>query len=169
MKDKTKYIAFMGMLFALAIALSIFESVISSFIALPPGVKIGLSNIVVMYALLFMGKSKALLLVFLKAVFAFLTRGLIAGALSLTGGITSIIVLLLLFNLAVKKQYYIFSICGAIAHNLGQLLLIRLLLSTSYSLFYAPVLIISGVIMGAITSISLKVLMPVLENLNIKL
>ncbi len=167
MKIETKKITFIGMLFSLAIALSFIENFIATFFALPVGVKIGLSNIVVMYALICMGKANSLILVFLKALFAFLTRGIIAGLLSFSGGLISFIVLSSLLFLANKKQYYIFSLCGAISHNLGQLIVISLLLNTSYSLFYAPVLIISGAIMGFITSISLKVLMPVLEKINI--
>ena len=63
------------MLFALAIALSYLESLVSPLLGLMPAIKLGLSNIVVMYALLFLRTRTALLLVVLKALFAFLTRG----------------------------------------------------------------------------------------------
>ncbi len=156
----------MGMFFALAIALSFLESLLVGFFALPPGVKIGLANIVVMYAFLCLGKTKALLLIVLKAIFALLTRGLIAGMLSLCGGLLSFAILLLLYKQVIKKQYYIISVCSAIAHNIGQLLFLNIILDANYSLYYAPVLIISGLIMGAVTSISLKILLPHLNRMK---
>lgn len=67
-----------------------------------PAIKLGLSNIVVMYALLFLRTRTALLLVVLKALFAFLTRGATAGFLSLCGGALSLAVMLVLLQLPVS-------------------------------------------------------------------
>lgn len=83
--QKARETAWTGMLFALAIALSYLESLVSPLLGLMPAIKLGLSNIVVMYALLFLRTRTALLLVVLKALFAFLTRGATAGFLSLCG------------------------------------------------------------------------------------
>ena len=71
--QKARETAWTGMLFALAIALSYLESLVSPLLGLMPAIKLGLSNIVVMYALLFLRTHTALLLVVLKALFAFLT------------------------------------------------------------------------------------------------
>lgn len=49
--NKTRQVALSGLLFALAMALSFMESAITPLLGLIPGVKIGLANIVVMYAL----------------------------------------------------------------------------------------------------------------------
>ena len=57
-----------GLLFALAIALSMLESTITPLLGFMPGVKLGLANIVVMYALLFIGKKQAFTLAVLKAL-----------------------------------------------------------------------------------------------------
>ena len=70
--QKARETAWTGMLFALAIALSYLESLVSPLLGLMPAIKLGLSNIVVMYALLFLRTRTALLLVVLKALFAFL-------------------------------------------------------------------------------------------------
>lgn len=67
--QKAKTVARLGMLFALAMALSFFESVITPLLGLMPAMKLGLANIVVMYAMLFMKRRQALLLVLLKAFF----------------------------------------------------------------------------------------------------
>ena len=85
-KNKTKKLTTMAMLFALAIVLSFVESLIAPMFALPPGVKLGLGNIVVMYCMVYMGYSSAFQVSALKGLFSFLTRGFTAGVLSFTGG-----------------------------------------------------------------------------------
>ena len=97
--EKAKNVARLGMLFALAIALSFCESCLTPLLGLMPAMKLGLSNIVVMYALLYLSKRQALALVLLKALFALLTRGVSAGFLSLCGGLVSWGVLCLLLVL----------------------------------------------------------------------
>ena len=83
---KARQTALLGMLFALSMALSFLESMLTPFFGLMPAMKLGLSNIVVMYAVLFLNRRSALYLVLLKALFALLTRGVTAGFLSLCGG-----------------------------------------------------------------------------------
>ena len=61
--QKSREVAWTGMLFALAIALSFLESAITPLLGLMPAMKLGLSNIVVMYALLFLRTRMAMLLV----------------------------------------------------------------------------------------------------------
>ena len=85
-------VALGGVLFALAMVLSFAESSIAPLLGLAPGMKLGLANVVVMYALLFLGGRAALALVLLKAGFGLLTRGAVAGLLSLAGGLLSLLV-----------------------------------------------------------------------------
>ena len=68
--NKSRRIAWMGLLFALAIVLSFVESLITPLLGLMPAVKLGLSNVVIMYALLFLPRRYAAALVVLKALFA---------------------------------------------------------------------------------------------------
>lgn len=79
--NKTHSIALSGLLFALAMALSFIEGTLV-IPGLLPGMKLGLANIVVMYALFFMGPKQALVLDVLKAFFVFLVSGWTAGFLS---------------------------------------------------------------------------------------
>ena len=119
---KTRQIALSGLLFALAMALSFVEGtlVISGLL---PGMKLGLANIVVMYALFFMGPGQALALDLLKAGFVFLVSGPTAGFLSFCGGMLSLLVMWLLYYvLPLRPTWFILSVCGALAHNIGQLL-----------------------------------------------
>lgn len=166
---KAKEVALSGVLFALAMALSFLESVLAPMLGLMPGIKIGLANVVVMYALFFMGWRQALLLTLLKSFFVLLTRGPVAGFLSCCGGLCSLVVMVLLSKLPWKPTYLILSACGAVAHNMGQLLGASLLLSSAFALGYAPVLLVSGLVMGAITSLSLQVVLPALNRLGFHL
>lgn len=168
MRNQTKRVATLGMMFALMSVLSFLEGTLVPLLGLPPGVKLGLANIVVMYALFFLGGKSAITLAVLKGMFSFLTRGVTAGVLSLTGGILSV-----LFMLLLKKHWYgvtnfILSVCGAVMHNCGQLLAIRLfLMQSTYTIYYLPILLISGLVMGGITSVTLNTLLPALEKLNL--
>ena len=85
-KGAARRVALLGVLFALAAVLSLFEGALAGAMGLPPGVKPGLANTVVMFALLFLGLPPAACLAVLKALLALLTRGAVAGALSLCGG-----------------------------------------------------------------------------------
>ena len=147
---KAKEVALLGVLFALAMALSFMESALTPLLGLLPAMKLGLSNVVVMFALLFLPRRQALLLAILKAVFALLTRGVTAGFLSLCGGGASFAVLCLL--------------CGALAHNIGQLCGAAVLLSDHMALAYAPVLLCAGTVVGSLTWAVSRAVFPALRR-----
>lgn len=160
MKGKIQKLTLAAMLFAIAIVLSVVENMIPVPVPIP-GIKYGLANIVVMYCLLLLGNGYASSLVLLKGVFSCLSKGLTAGALSITGGILSLAVMLLLKKLSKGTcSYTLLSIAGAICHNIGQLLMITVLYANSYLWAYLPVLLVSGVLMGILTAVLLKYLMP---------
>lgn len=163
---KTKKLTTMAMLFALAIVLSFVEGMVVPLFGLPPGIKLGLSNIVVMYCMIYMGFSSAFELSFLKAFFVFLSRGFTASLLSLLGGVFSILIMYaLLIILKDKVNYYTLSVFGALFHNLGQLVGASLLLSSGFPIMYLPILSVSAVVMGLATGATLKVVIPALKRL----
>ena len=164
--QKARETAFTGMLFALAMTLSFLESLVSPLLGLMPAMKLGLANIVVMYALVFLRGRTALMLVLLKALFSFLTRGATAGFLSLCGGLLSFLVLCLMLHAPFSVTGYIFSACGALAHNLGQLLGAALLLSSRLALGYAPALMVAGLAVGAVTALLSRTLFPMLGRIT---
>ena len=156
--QKSREVAWTGMLFALAIALSFLESAITPLLGLMPAMKLGLSNLVVTYALLFLNARTAAELVLLKALFALLTRGPTAGFLSLCGGVLSFLVLWRLLHLPASPGELIFTVSGALAHNIGQLLGASVLLSSAMALGYAPVLLVAGLCVGALSCVLSKAL-----------
>ena len=145
---KTHEIALSGLLFALAMALSFIEGTLV-IPGLAPGMKLGLANIVVMYALFFMGARQALYLDLLKALFVFLVSGWV-----------------LYYKLPFRPTWFILSVCGALSHNIGQLLGAGLILSSAMSLYYAPVMLVLGLVMGALTSLTLRAILPALGRLG---
>ncbi len=164
--SKTQNMVLAAMIFAVALVLSIVENMLPPLPIAVPGVKFGLSNIAVMYALFFLGSKQAYLIAILKGGFVFITRGIIAGALSLSGGILSITVMLLLLLLFREKISYLsISIFGAVSHNIGQFLVIILLYTGMNILPYLPVLLISGVVAGIITSTLLRFILPAFKRL----
>lgn len=159
--------AFMGLLFATAMVFSFVESMLPVLPMLPPGVKLGLSNIVTMYALFSMGTSSGFTIAVLKSLFVALTRGAVAGALSLAGGITAICLMLLLALLpGVRKNYLLLSIFGGVGHNLGQILMASVLLQNQWVLASLPLLVLSGVGMGVVTGLTLRAVMPYINRLK---
>lgn len=165
-KGAARRVALLGVLFALAAVLSLFEGALAGAMGLPPGVKPGLANTVVMFALLFLGLPPAACLAVLKALLALLTRGAVAGALSLCGGLFSVGVMWLLRRFA-KPTPFILSASGALAHNAGQLAVFAALWGTRGAralVWYAPVLAVSGLVMGALTALALRALVPAMKK-----
>jgi len=162
-KSKAYKTAFMGLMLGLALALSFLESLLPVLPYLPVGVKLGLSNIVTMYCLFFMGAKESFSIAFLKSAFVMLMRGPVGGALSLAGGVASITVMLLLKKIPMLTEQ-ILSIAGAISHNVGQLIMAVVILKSIYAIYYLPVMILSGALMGVITGILLRVVLPYLQN-----
>lgn len=163
---KTKKLVLTGLFFAIALVLSIIEGSLPPVPIPVPGVKFGLSNIAVMYALFFLTKSQAFTIAVLKAVFVTVTRGIIAGILSFSGGILSLILMLILMIVFKDRiSYMVLSITGAIAHNIGQFIAISFIYAGMYLLAYLPVLLIAGVIAGIITATLLRFIIPAFRKL----
>lgn len=166
---KVKRLALMGLLFALAMALSFLESLLPALPMLPPGIRLGLSNIVTMYALFVLGPVSGFTIAVLKALFVLLTRGAVAAAMSAAGGVFSVTIMLLLSLLpGIKEQYLLLSVFGGAAHNIGQLVMARFIINNQYVWYYFPVLLAAGLLMGAITGMALRVVLPYLNRLNLK-
>ena len=166
---KVKRLALMGLLFALAMALSFLESLLPALPMLPPGIRLGLSKIVTMYALFVLGPVSGYTIAILKAVFVLLTRGAVAAAMSAAGGVFSVTIMLLLSLLpGIKEQYLLLSVFGGAAHNIGQLVMARFIINNQYVWYYFPVLLAAGLLMGAITGMALRVVLPYLNRLNLK-
>ena len=79
--EKTRRVALMGLLFALSVVLSFLEGTLTPLLGLPPGVKLGLANVVVLFAPFFLAPGSALTLVLIYRFFVLIPRGAMDGAL----------------------------------------------------------------------------------------
>ncbi|MGI6577956.1 MAG: Gx transporter family protein [Eubacteriales bacterium] len=165
--QKTRLLVLTALLFAMALVLSIIENYLPVLIPSVPGVKFGLSNIAVMYALFFLKKSQAFAIAALKSLFAMATRGVIAGLLSFSGGILSLLIMIVLMCIFGNRiSYVLLSITGSIFHNIGQLAAVALVYTSLYTFAYFPVLLITGVLAGIATATLLRVIIPALKKLG---
>lgn len=155
--------ALLGLLAALAAALSFLEGLLP---VIPiPGAKLGLSNIVIMYALTSLNLPCALALAVVKAAFALL-RGGSAFLMSLAGGLLSTLVMAGALRLLHGRVSFIgVGILGAVAHNGAQLAVAMLLLSPAL-IGYGPWLLLLAVAAGTATGLTLNIVMPALQRLS---
>ena len=155
----------MGLMFALAMVLSYVESMITV-PGLPPGVKLGLSNIVTMYCVFFLGWKQAYTLAVLKGFFALLTRGFTAACMSPAGGLVSVMLLLILPK-KLNLSYTLISVLGSLGHNFGQLLMASVIMKSGFVIYYLPIMAVSGVGMGVATGVLLRVMLPYMNKLQL--
>ena len=135
---------------------AILISLLEAYIPVPvplPGVKLGMGNIVIIIAVVFMNLKDVFFIVIVRCfVVAVLSKGIIVLVFSLTGGILSAFLMWLLY----KKLHNFFSIrgisiAGAIIHNIGQVLIASIILNESIVIYYLPILLISSIVTGFIT------------------
>lgn len=156
-----------AIMLSLIMVLAVLENMLPPLLPAMPGVRLGLSNIVTMYALFTIDKKTAVMLNALKSVFVFLTRAAMAALLSFMGGMLSVFVIMVLNALIGKRvSYTALSVAGAVFHNIGQLIGITLIMDNPAAVGYLPVLIVSGVIMGSVTGTVLNVVMPRLNSIK---
>lgn len=164
---KAKPVALWGMMGALVIAVSFIEGLFE--LPFIPGMKIGISNVVTVAAAMLGGVWGMLYIVAVKALFALASRGFTAFLLSITGGLLSGFVTVLLLKMR-KKPFSLVgvSVIGALFHNGGQLLMATLLTGTAALLYYSPVLLGFSLVFGTATGIVLRVLEPNLKKIKEK-
>ena len=155
---KTKNIALFAMLTAVALILSYVESLIPVLVAVP-GVKLGITNIVVIFALYRLGTKEAAALSLLRVVLvSFLFGNAFSFLYSLAGAILSLAVMILLKK-SDKFSATGVSVAGAVFHNVGQILVAIVVLSTEKLVLYLPVLAVTGVLAGVVTGLAASVLL----------
>ena len=159
----TREIALYAIMLSMIFALAIVEGLLPP---LPMHMRFGLSNAVTMYALFFVGRRPAFMLAAMKSAFVFMMRGPIAGLLSLCGGVSSLSLIAALAIAVPGASYFTLSIAGALAHNIAQLAVASLLVSTNLLPVYLPVMIASGIPAGSLTAILLRAVMPVLKGIR---
>ena len=160
----SKKIAFLSAGIALAMILSFIESQLPSFVAIP-GVKIGLANIVVIFALYRLGIKDAIIISLIRVFLVSVLFGNIMSLwYSLAGAFLSLVGMIILKNIK-AFSYIAVSVIGGVLHNLGQIAMACIILETSLIQYYAPFLIISGTIAGIVTGLAASIM---IKRIDIK-
>ena len=154
----------LSMFLALAVTLNIVENVIPIFQGVVPGVKLGLTNIVILFVLYKYGFREALSLSITRVILVgVLNTGLFSVAffLSLSGALLSILMMGLVKR--TKLSIVGVSVIGSLFHSLGQIIVVAVILYSWTAFNYLPILILFSVPTGILTGIICKELLKYFE------
>lgn len=159
---KTKRLTTMALLTTLAMILSYLESQIPAFVAVP-GVKVGLANIAVVFALYKLGAKEAAGISLVRVVLTSLLFGSGASFLYSAAGAALSLGGMLLLKRVPAFSYVAVSVLGGVLHNAGQIGMACLLLETNVIVYYLPFLVLSGTVAGVAVGILAAILIKRIE------
>ena len=165
MKLTTRQLTLCALLTAMALALSYMEGFLP---ILPlPGAKLGLANIVTLFALYALGPAQAILILAARCILGAMFAGNLNALLfSLLGGFAALGTEILLKRCR-KLSVYGVSVGGAAAHHCGQVAAAILTLGNSAPLGYLPLLLWVSLFTGAVTGLLAAMLFRALHRANI--
>lgn len=164
---KTKKLALMAVLTAIALTIFMLEAQLPAPVPIP-GVKLGLANIVTLTAMLILGRREAGAILAARIVMGAVFAGNPSAMLySAAGGVLAYAAMCLLVGIVPEKRLWAVSAVSAVAHNMGQLLACVLVVKTPGVFIYAPALIVSGVITGVFTGFGAMYLVRALRKLKL--
>lgn len=145
---KAKKLAELSLLTAVATIIFIIELRIPNIIPIP-GIKLGLANIITVYAAYRFSAKDVLLIAVTRVFLGSLFGGNFSVIIySLSGALACLAGMLLLRKIIPLEYVWLCSIIGAILHNTGQMAAAIFITRTPAVLAYYPPLIISGSIAG---------------------
>lgn len=150
------------MLSACALIIFILEAQLPPLLPIP-GIKLGLANIATLIAFYIVGKRGALSVLLVRIILgSIFTGNMMSMAFSIVGGSAAYIAMLL--SLKFIGNTIAASICGAVAHNIGQILTALILTKTPQILYYLPILIIAAIVTGLFTGVICTAVIKILKN-----
>lgn len=162
---KTKKLAVLGLLSAIALTIFMVENQIPPLVPLP-GIKLGLSNIVTVFAVFFMGAMEGVAVlavrIFLGAVFAGNFSTILYSA---AGGALAILVTVGVKRILKPSQIWVAGCLGAIAHSVGQMAMAVALTGTTGLLAWLPIMILCSIVTGCFTGLCAQYLVKRGKNL----
>lgn len=164
---ETRKLTYMALLTTLALIIFVLESFIPAPVPVP-GIKLGLANIITLYALWTLRPGEALAILLTRIVLGSIFTGQLMSLLySLGGGLLCFVLTLAARRILSSRQIWVSSILGAIAHNVGQILVAIVLTSTPGVAVYLPLLLISAIITGAFTGFAAQQLYHHMQRLQL--
>lgn len=164
----TKQLTLCAVLTALALALGVMEQSIPAAVIPVPGVKLGLANIVTLFALYALGPGQALMILTARCLLGSMFAGNLNALLfSLLGGLAAMGTMILLARTG-RFSVYGVSAGGAAAHSCGQMAAAVLTLGNTAPLRYLPVLLGVSLLTGALTGLAASCLFRALAHTNFR-
>ena len=155
---KVKKLTVMALLCAIALTIFMIEAQIPPLVPVP-GVKLGLSNIVTVFAVFVLGPLEAAVIlfgrIFLGAVFAGNFSSILYSA---SGGLLAILVTIGLRRILSTRQLWVAGCLGAVAHSVGQMTAAVLVMGTVSIAVYLPIMIICSIVTGIFTGLCAQLL-----------
>jgi len=142
-----------------AIALTIFVAEAQLPPLILPGMKLGLANIVTVWAMFSLGPRDTLLILLSRILLGAMFAGLSTLPYSLAGGLACYLLMVLLRNVLTERQLWVCGAFGAAAHNLGQMVAAVIIARTPQLVVYLPVLLALGILAGAFTGLAAQFLL----------
>ena len=140
----------MAITVAIAMTLSYIDRIITSLAPLPPGIKLGLANIAVVFALYKLGTKEAAIISVLRvALTAMLFGSMVSFWYAIAGATVSLILMILLKKFTPLSCVTV-STVGGISHNIAQICVASLLFDTNLLIYYLPFLLVAGVVAGIV-------------------
>lgn len=164
--SRTKKLILTAMLTAFALVAFVIEA------SIPPltpiyGIKLGLANVFTLFALYSLGTRCAAAVMSLRIVLGSIFTGqLVSFIYSVSGGLLSFLIMILLKRFFQLKQLWVLSILSAVTHNIGQLAAAIFMTQTPAIVCYMPVLVLSGIIAGAFTGLCAQLVLMRLSKIN---
>jgi len=148
-----KRIAFDAVFAALALGMFVLEMQIP--LPLPvPGVKLGLSNIVSLFAMFALGPLDAFAILAVRVGLGSLFAGSVTSLLySAAGGVASYLVALMLHWVLRERQIWVAGVLCAVVHVAAQVSVAALIASTAGVFYYLPVLAAISLVTGLATGL----------------
>ena len=155
---KTRKLTQMAMLTAIALTIFMVEAQIPALVPVP-GVKLGLSNIVTVFAVFAMGPKEAASILFARIFLGAIFAGNFSTIFySAAGGALALAVTLLLRKVLTQKQLWVAGVLGAIAHSIGQMAMAIFVTGTPSIAIYLPVMVVCSIVTGLFTGLCAQIL-----------
>ncbi len=158
-------VAYFGIFTALALIFSYIETLFPIQFGVP-GIKLGLANLITVIVLYKTDWQEALLLSAVRIILAgFIFGNLFSIVYSLAGGILSMAVMTLLKKSG-RFSVSGISMAGGVFHNIGQLVVAMIVVETYQVGYYLPVLLIAGLITGAVIGAAAGEILKRIQDLS---
>ena len=164
---KVQQIALSGLLTSLMLVFGFIERQFPLPVPVP-GIKLGLANSVLLYALYMLGIRQSIVLMLLKSLMSWLIyMNLSAMLYSFAGGVLSLTAMILISRVKGVSVIGV-SALGAVFFNVGQILMAAWILGTPQLIVtYLPVMMVSGVLTGILTGVIARLVMKHLHAMKV--